>query len=111
MIGKPTELFFSIQKANYLLTRETLPGKGGDKRKFWQEIMGFRLPEQVRMAILSSVTVDILIFQRHSQHGDRYQAVSLVRDSFGGFRLVRTGWIVRPNETIARFITAFPQKD
>jgi hypothetical protein len=36
-----------------LLDRATEPGKGGDKRKFWREVMGFEDPETIREAILA----------------------------------------------------------
>jgi len=108
-MAKFTQLLFPIEKATYLLTRETQPGEGGDKKKFWREIMGFSSPEMVRDAILNSVGVDSLAFQKHSRHGARYQAVSLVRNISGTPRRVRTGWIVRSGETVTRFVTAFPQ--
>jgi len=109
-MAKPTGLFFPIEKAIYLLTRESLPGEGGDKKKFWTEVLGFDSPENVREAILRRLTVNDLKFQRMSQHGERYQAISLVEGQTGNHRILRTGWIVRHEETIARFVTAIPQK-
>lgn len=109
-MARPTQLFFPIEKAVYLLTRETEPGKGGDKKKFWREILGFDSPELVRESILDGLQVDDLAFNRPSRHGDRYQAVSSVRDITGSSHRVKTAWIVHPNETTARFVTAFPQK-
>ena len=51
-MARPTKLSFPIDKAVYLLTRETESGKGGDKKKFWREILGFDSPELVRESIL-----------------------------------------------------------
>ena len=107
---QPTALIFPIEKAIYLFTRDTVPGQGGDKQKFWQTVMGFESPTVIRAAILESVTVADLVFQRQDQWGDRYQAVSYVQGKTGVSWWVRTGWIVRSGESIARFVTAIPEK-
>ena len=109
-MAKPIRLYFPTEKAIYLLTRETVPGEGGDKKKFWREVLGFDLPELVQEAILSSLDVEDLKFKRSSQHGGRYEAVNRVQGRIESSRLVKTAWIVHPDETIARFVTAFPQK-
>lgn len=107
---QPTKLLFPIEKAIYLLTRETEPGQGGDKQKFWREVLGFDSPESVRAAILDSVEVASLQFQRQDQYGDRYQAVEWIQGLSGIGWWVRTGWIVRFDETVARFVTAIPER-
>lgn len=107
---QPTALIFPIEKAVYLFTRDTVPGQGGDKQKFWQTVMGFESPAAIRAAILDSVTVADLVFQRQDQYGDRYQSISRIRGETGVSWWVRTGWIVRSGETVARFITAIPEK-
>ncbi|MDX2240481.1 MAG: hypothetical protein NW224_07350 [Leptolyngbyaceae cyanobacterium bins.302] len=53
-------LEFSLAKAEYLFNHSTAPGEGGDKQKFWREILGFDSPEAIREAILAGVTVDSL---------------------------------------------------
>lgn len=80
---QPSELLFPIEKAIYLLMRDTEPGQGGDKQKFWREVLGFDSPESVREAILTSVEVADLEFQRQDQYGDRYQAVKLIQGLSG----------------------------
>ncbi|MEO0521105.1 MAG: DUF6883 domain-containing protein [Cyanobacteria bacterium P01_A01_bin.116] len=107
---RPTKLLFPIEKAIYLLTRETEPGQGGDKQKFWREVLGFDSPESVRAAILDSVEVASLQFQRQDQYGDRYQAVEWIQGLSVIGWWVRTGWIVRFGETVARFVTAIPER-
>ena len=107
---QPTELLFPIEKAIYLLTKETEPKRGGDKQKFWCEVLGFDSPESVRAAILNSIEVKNLKFQRQDQYGDRYQAVEWIQGLSGIGWWVRTGWIVRSDETTARFITAIPER-
>jgi hypothetical protein len=107
---QPTELLCPIEKAIYLLTRDTDPGQGGDKQKFWREVLGFDSPESVREAILDGVGVADLQFQRHDQYGARYQAVNWIQGLSGVGWWVRTGWIVRFGETAARFVTAIPEK-
>ncbi|WP_219898725.1 hypothetical protein [Phormidesmis priestleyi] len=52
---QPVSLVFPIEKAIYLFTRETKPMEGGDKQKFWREVMGFESPEAIREAILAKV--------------------------------------------------------
>lgn len=109
-MAQPTMLVMPIEKAVYLFTRDTVPGQGGDKKKFWQTVMGFESPTTVQAAILESVTVADLSFQRQDQYGDRYQAVTGIRGKTGLSWWVRTGWIVRPEESIARFVTAIPER-
>lgn len=107
---EPTALAMSIEKAIYLFTRDTVPGQGGDKQKFWQTVMGFESPTAIRAAVLGAMTVADLVFQRQDQYGDRYQAVSRIRGETGLIWWVRTGWIVRPGETVAQFVTAIPER-
>ena len=107
---QPKELFFPIEKAIYLFNRATRPGSGGDKRKFWQEILGYDSPEKIRSAILDSVKARDLMFRERDFYGNRYQAVTVLNGPTGASRLVRTGWIVRHNEKVARFVTAVPGK-
>ncbi|MGB7416325.1 MAG: DUF6883 domain-containing protein [Thermosynechococcaceae cyanobacterium] len=109
-MSQPTDLFLPLEKAIYLFTRVTVPGEGGDKQKFWREVLGFNSPEAIRESILDSVKVADLQFQRQDQYGERYQAVSLIRGVTEISWWVKSGWIVRPGETIARFVTAIPQK-
>ena len=72
--------------------------------------MGFNSPESLRESILKSVKLSELYFKETDTHGDRYQAVTEVYGPTGISRLVRTGWIVRHNEDMARFVTAVPEK-
>jgi hypothetical protein len=53
-----TQLEFPLAKANYLLnyTNTNGAGVGGDKRKFWCEVMGFDNPEWIRENIARFVT-------------------------------------------------------
>jgi len=109
-MAQPTALAIPIEKAVYLFTRDTVPGQGGDKQKFWQTVMGFESPTAIRAAVLGAVTVADLVFQRQDQYGDRYQAITRIRGETGLIWWVRTGWIVRPGETVARFVTAIPER-
>lgn len=72
--------------------------------------MGFDSPENIREAIPQSVGLSDLYLRNVDMHGERYQAVTEVYGPTGVSRLVRTGWIVRHNESIARFVTAVPEK-
>ncbi len=107
----PTRLEFSLAQARYLFSRATDLGVGGDKRKFWQHVMGFESAEAIRSAILSQLSPDQLKPAGQNDYGDRYQAVILVAGPSGVSWQIRTGWIVLFEETeIARFVTAVPER-
>lgn len=106
----PTSFEFSIAKAQYLFTRTAEPGVGGDKRKFWQKVMGFESPEEIREAILAQVSLNLLQSVGQNNYGDRYQAVILITGMSGVSWQIRTGWIVLFGEDIARFVTAVPER-
>ena len=103
-----TQFEFPLAKANYLLNRATEAGVGGDKRKFWREVMGFDNPEAIREAILESVSLEILQKQDTTEYGDRYRAYLKIRGPSGQLRRIRTVWIVLTGEDVARFVTAVP---
>jgi len=107
---QPVSLVFPIEKATYLFTRETEPKKGGDKQKFWREVMGFESPEAIREAILAEVTIDLLEARGQDDHGYRFQAVVLMTGRSEVTWQVRTGWIVRYGGDVARFVTAVPER-
>ncbi|WP_416675775.1 DUF6883 domain-containing protein [Egbenema bharatensis] len=107
---QPVSLVFPIEKATYLFTRETKPMEGGDKQKFWREVMGFESPESIREAILANMTIDLLESNGQDDHGYRFQAVVLITGQTGVSWQVRTGWIVRYGEDVARFVTAVPER-
>lgn len=106
----PTRLEFPIAKAQYLFASATEPGKGGDKQKFWREVMGFESPEVIREAIIAQISLDLLQPVGQNDYGERYQAIILVTVRSGVSWQIRTGWIVLFGEDIARFVTAFPQR-
>jgi hypothetical protein len=106
----PLGLEFPIAKAEYLLNHTTATGEGGDKRKFWHEVMGFQSSEDIRKAILTSVSLDMLQPQGQNAYGDRFSAVILVTGTSGISWQIRTGWIVLFDESVARFVTAVPER-
>ncbi|MFB2898289.1 DUF6883 domain-containing protein [Aerosakkonemataceae cyanobacterium BLCC-F50] len=106
----PNRFDFPIAKAQYLLSRASEPGKGGDKRKFWQEEMGFKSPEAIREAILAEVSLDILQPQSQNEQGEIYRAYIQVTGASGVSRRIRTVWIVLFDEDVARFVTAVPDR-
>ena len=103
-------LEFSLAKAEYLFNHSTAPGEGGDKQKFWREVLGFDNPEAIREAILANVTVDLLEPREANDYGKRYQVTVLIEGASGVTWRVRTGWIVLTGEDIARFVTAVPER-
>ena len=106
----PTRFEFPIAKAQYLFSRATEPGVGGDKQKFWREVMGFESPEAIREAILTEISLDLLHSVGQNDYGERYQAIILITGLSGISWQIRTGWIVIFGENIARFVTAVPQR-
>lgn len=56
-LTSPNYLKIPLAKAQYLFNRAN--GKGGDKQKFWREIMGFTSPEDIKAAILKEITLDL----------------------------------------------------
>lgn len=107
---QPTEFEFSLAKADYLLTYTAEPGEGGDKQNFWRGEMGFETAEAIREAILAAVSLDLLQSQSQNAYGDLYRAYIRITGSVGISRRVRTVWIVRFGETVARFVTAVPDR-
>ena len=99
-----------IAKAEYLLNNATAPGKGGDKQKFWREILGFNSPEAVCEAILAQATPNQLEALSPNAYGQRYQAIISIAGPSGKIRRVRTIWILLFGETTARLVTAVPQR-
>lgn len=106
-----TRFEFPLAKAIYLLNRATEPGQGGDKRKFWREVMGFEEPEAIREAILAKVTLESLQLQDTTEYGNRYRAYIEITGPSGFLRRIRTVWIVLSNEEVARFVTAIPARN
>lgn len=106
----PNRFEFPIAKAQYLYSRTTQPGKGGDKRKFWQEVMKFESPEAIREAILAEVSLNMLEPQSQNEQGELYRAYIQVTGGAGISRRIRTVWIVLFNEDVARFVTAVPDR-
>jgi hypothetical protein len=103
-------LEFPLAKAEYLLNYSVESGEEGDKRKFWWHIMGFRSPEALRAALLAGVSIALLQFQGQDRYGERYKAVASITGPSGLSQQIRTVWVVRPGEDVARFVTAFPER-
>ncbi len=109
-MDSPTRFEFPIAKAEYLFNRATEPGQGGDKRKFWRDVMGFESPEAIRETILADVSLEILQPQSQNEQGELYRAYIQVTDVSGISRRIRTIWIVLFDEDVARFVTAVPDR-
>ncbi len=107
-MSKITGFEFPLAKAEYLLSYKTNPGVAGDKHNFWQNYMGFTSDQTIREAILSEVSLSLLQIQGENNFGQIYRAYITVTGPTGLSRRVRTVWIVRFNEEIARFVTAIP---
>lgn len=103
-------LEFTLSKAEYLFNHESVPGKGGDKQKFWRSVLGFDSPEAIREAVLARATINQLVAKELNSFGEKYQITLLVEGPSGVSWLIRTGWIVLTGENVARFVTAFPER-
>lgn len=106
----PDRFEFPLAKAQYLFHYTGKFGQGGDKRKFWQEVMGFESPEAIREAILATVSLYMLQPQNQNDFGQLYRAYIVLAGASGITRRIRTVWIVLFNENVARFVTAVPDR-
>jgi len=107
---RPDRLEFPLAKAEYLFNHTTEPGEGGDKRKFWRDVMGFQSAIAIREAILADLSIQQLQPQEQNAYGERYQATLSITGPSGVTQQIRTGWIVLFNDEIARFVTAYPAR-
>ncbi len=107
-LTSPNYFEIPLAKAQYLFNRAN--GKGGDKQKFWREIMGFTSPEDIKEAILKEVTLDLLEPQDKNEFGQLYRAYINVNGKSGLTRRIKTIWIVLFNDNIAKLVTAFPDR-
>ncbi len=105
-----SRLEFPLSKAQYLFTRASKLGEGGDKQNFWRNEMGFKSPEAIREAILAAVSVEMLQIQDTTEYGERYRAYIQIIGTSGLSRRIRTVWIILLNEDVARFVTAVPDR-
>lgn len=101
---------FPLAKAEYLLNYTTTAGEGGDKRKFWHEILGFQSPETLRLALLQQVTPEQVEADGQNAYGTLYRLVIRLATPAGQVYRIRTIWIIRFDEKIARFVTAYPEE-
>jgi len=106
----PLRLEFPIAKAEYLLTHATELGEGGDKQNFWRYEMGFESAEAIRDAVLTEVSIDMLQLQGQNDFGNLYRAYIRITGASGLSRRIRTVWIVRFDEDVAKFVTAVPDR-
>lgn len=107
-LTSPKYFEIPLAKAQYLFSR--VDGKGGDKQKFWREIMGFTSPEDIREAILKEITLDLLESQNKNEFGQIYREYINLTGKSGLTRRIRTVWIVLFNENVAKLVTAFPDR-
>lgn len=84
--------------------------KGGDKALMFREHLGFTqenyqlLLNQIQDKVMESEA----ILGVCDEYGQRYQVDILINGvEMGQQEIVRTGWIVKPNEDIARLATAY----
>jgi len=101
---------FLIAKAEYLLKYSDDRGKGGDKQKYWQQVLGFNSADELREAVLAEISTDML--KPHGKHpyGDRYLASIQVDSPKGRSQAILTVWLVRFGEDTACLITAYPNR-
>lgn len=105
-----TRVEVPLAKAEYLLNYQTEPGEGGDKRRFWREVMGFHSAEILRNALLAKVSTDLLQSSGQNAFGYFYEASVWITGPSKRSFLVRTVWIVLLEQDVARFVTAYPER-
>ena len=99
-----------LAKAEYLLNFQAEPGQGGDKRRFWRDVMGFQSANVLRQALLAEVTRDLLKPSGQNAYGHLYQATIWITGPSKLSCQVRTIWIVLFDQDVARFVTAYPDR-
>jgi len=104
----PNHFEIPLAKAQYLFYRAN--SQGGDKQKFWREILGFISPEEIKEAILKEVSVNLLEYQNENEFGQLYRAYFNITGKSGLTRRIRTVWIVLFNDNTAKLVTAFPDR-
>ena len=77
------QLEFPLSKAEYLLNFTIESGKGGDKKIFWRNVMGFASSEELRAEFMKKVSPEILYFQKQNNFGQIYQAVIMMASLSG----------------------------
>jgi len=107
-LTSPNYFEIPLAKAQYLFSRGN--GQGGDKQKFWREIMGFTSPEAIKETILKEVSLDLLELQNQNEFGQLYRAYINIAGESGLTRRIRTVWIVLFNDNVAKLVTAFPDR-
>jgi hypothetical protein len=105
-----SRLEIPIAKAEYLLNYQTEPGEGGDKHRFWRNVMGFQSAEVLRSALLATLSKDLLQSSGQNAYGDFYEAVVWLTGPSKRSYLVRTVWIVLFDQDVARLVTAYPER-
>ncbi len=60
------QLDLPIAKAEYLLNHSDDSGEGGDKQKYWRQVLGFDSANEIRQAILAEVSINML--NPHGKH-------------------------------------------
>ena len=103
-----TALDIPLAKMLYLLNFRVEVGAASDKARFWRGEMGFQEAEELRRSLLMVLSVDQLQRTGQNSYGWRYNAVVELTGPSGVAWRVRTGWIVLFGESVARFVTAFP---
>ena len=84
-MASPTRFEFPIAKAQYLFNRASEPGQGGDKRKFWRDVMGFESSEAIREAILTEVSLEILQPQSQNEQGEALSCLYIAVPGLVGY--------------------------
>ncbi len=72
--------------------------------------MGYPSSKSIQTAILSAVSVELLAYERENEFGRVYRAYIELQGPSGLVRRIRTVWIIRFEEDIARFVTAVPDR-
>jgi len=74
---------FPLSKAEYLLNFTTESGKGGDKKIFWRNVMGFSSSEELRIRFSEKVSPELLHYHKQNNFGQIYQAVIMMASLSG----------------------------
>lgn len=95
---------------DYALDLESL--RGSDKALMFRQHLGFTKEHyQLLLAQIQAKAMEAeAIPGVQDEHGQRYQVDLLIVGVLGQQEIVRTGWIVRPGEDLARLVTLYVRR-
>ncbi len=95
---------------DYLLS-DTHPD-GGSKARFFRQLGYERASwQQLRDDLTGSLSEASVVALEPDEHGQKYVARAILKGPNGASARIRSIWIVEPEQTIPRLVTAYPGEE